>query len=130
MLYNDYKAAINIQSMHATFCIIWNAAGLWQIHNGLHALGPTASLMTIAVIAIMIGSLHCCLFKGWETAYLVLSVLIGIMATLAVLQGFVRDQSLWPSEFWRFGAIALNLVGVIGAIAAVRGFLRSYSLID
>ena len=129
MIYNDYNAAIKIQSMHSMLCIAWNAAGLWQIQSGLHATGPTASIMTITVVAIMIFSLHTCLFKGWETAYLVLSILICIMAALAVTQGLIHEPSLWPSEVWRFAGISLNVIGVAGGFIAFRRFLLNYSLI-
>jgi flagellar motor component MotA len=71
---------------------------------------------------IVVGIIH------WRPLYIIGSGFAIIGATMAINQAFTADQSLWPSEFWRYAGAALNALGVLGGtlgiIAAVSALMR------
>jgi uncharacterized membrane protein len=69
-------------------------------------------------------------FNRWAVIYGLLSAIGGLLALYTVVNAFVADPSLWPSEFWRFAGVAVNAIGVIGGafgIAAAIGRLTMRS---
>jgi len=107
----------------------WNLIGVWQIRNGVPSLGPTASLMTVSVFIFLALLLMFSVKKHWSGVYLGLSLLLALLAFSAIYGGFAKDPNLWPSEFWRYAGISVNIVGVLGFALlllglSARGFRR------
>lgn len=109
-----FKPVIYFQVVYILLCMAWNLIGVWQIRNGVPSLGPTASLMTVSVFIFLALLLMFSVKKHWAVVYLGLSLLLALLASSAIYGGFAKDPKLWPSEFWRYAGIAVNLVGVLG----------------
>jgi hypothetical protein len=109
-----FKPVIYFQVVYTLLCMAWNLIGVWQVRNGVPSLGPTASLMTVSVFIFLALLLMFSVKKHWAVVYLGLSLLLALLACSAIYGGFTKDPNLWPSEFWRYAGIAVNLVGVLG----------------
>jgi hypothetical protein len=108
----------------AALCVIWNVYGAIQLSMGGRALGPTASWSGAGFI-VLLGVLLVVTSKSWPRAYPWLALLAAALAAPTVWKAFTLDPSLWPSEFWRWAGIVLNVFGVGGAVIAVIGSLSS-----
>ena len=124
LLKSDYQYAIKVQALYAILCVVWNAVGLWQIQQGVQSIGPSASITVIVAILLLLSSMVICLYKKWEVIYLGISLLVSILAVLVIYGGFTKDRELWPSEFWRYAGIVVNLMGVLGFLVALRVFVN------
>lgn len=111
----------------AALAAIWNVAGVYLIASGQRAPGPTATLAAAGVLVALALALML-LVSRLPVAYLVLSVVAGLMALAAVVNAFVQDPALWPSELWRWAGIVLNGVGFVAAAAAVVACIRWKSI--
>ncbi|BAJ01959.1 hypothetical protein [Shewanella violacea] len=124
MLKTNYALALKVQLTHLFLCILWNAIGLWQLHNGEQSIGPTASMMAIVVVLIAGSLLVFSLNKAWKPLYFSISLLAFLLAAMTIYGGLTKDHSLWPSEFWRFAGIAVNAIGALGFILAITSFFK------
>jgi len=115
--------ALPVQVAWAILAAAWNLAGVALIARGLRAPGPTASA-SAAIVLVGIAALFFVTIRRWPLAYLPLSVAAGVMALAAVVNAFVQDPALWPSEFWRYAGALLNGIGVLAAVGAVAGHSR------
>ena len=115
--------ALPVQVAWAILAAAWNLAGVALIARGLRAPGPTASA-SAAIVLVGIAALVALSIRRWPLAYLLLSVAAGVMALAAVVNAFVQDPALWPSEFWRYAGALLNGIGVLAAVGAVAGYFR------
>lgn len=114
-----YRPALSFQLFHLALCVGWNGVGLWQKAHGAQSIGPTASFAGVAG-AIAIGICMVLLLgKSLDVPYLVISVVAVLMAAVAIHGGLTKDESNWPSEFWRWAGIVVNAFGVIGFLLAL-----------
>lgn len=105
------KSILYAQLMYAALVIIWNVSGVILIANGMRALGPTATLVGAGIVAL----LAVILVYSWRQnrwIYISVTILFDIGALIALYQAFSSDPSLWPSDFWRYCGIFINLFGV------------------
>ena len=115
--------ALPAQVAWALLSALWNVAGVYLVAQGLRAPGPTASL-TAALLLIAIAV---ALYAAVDRASLLYAALSGIatfMALAAVVNAFVQDPALWPSEFWRYAGAVLNGAGFVAGAAAVLAYFR------
>lgn len=93
---------------------------LWR-HPDAHGLlspGPGASLLAAAFSLVLAAILMLGARRG-TILVLVPAVLSAVLAGLTVWNAFSLRTALWPSEFWRFVAVALRLGGAILVLAEV-----------
>ena len=114
MLKSFTNSAPSVQLSHAVLCIVWTLTGIWQLSNGLQAIGPTASFAAIGIILALSGSLILGVRSKLVALYLSASGLLFLGAVSAIYGGYTKDPSLWPSEGWRYAGIVVNGIGVIG----------------
>jgi len=114
--------ALPVQIIWALLASVWNVAGVMLIANGQRAPGPTATI-TGAVVLAGFALLFPLAVRRWPVLYLILSVLTGLICVMAVVNAFVQDPALWPSEFWRYAGAVLNGAGGIAAVVAVFGYV-------
>ena len=115
--------ALPAQVAWALLSALWNVAGVYLIAQGLRAPGPTASLTT----ALLLIAIAVALYAAVDRASLLYAALSGIatfMALAAVVNAFVQDPALWPSEFWRYAGAVLNGAGFVAGAAAVLAYFR------
>jgi len=116
-----------MQLTHIALSIIWNVAGIVLVSQGLRSPGPTASAVAVGIL-ILLGVLIIVGIIYWRPLYFIASELAIIGAMMAINQALTADQSLWPSEFWRYAGAALNALGVLGGTlgitAAVSALMR------
>ena len=110
--------ALVVQVTWAILAAVWNAAGVALIARGLRAPGPTASVGA-AVLLLAVAVALVLSIARWPVAYALLSAGAGLMALAAVVNAFVQDPALWPSEFWRYAGALLNGAGVVACAAAL-----------
>ncbi len=129
------KLTLSVQTSHIALSVIWNITGLLQIQNGYQSIGPTASISTIIILGFLLLLLIISANKSWRVVYIVTSLVLALGALSAIYGGFTKDVSLWPSAFWRYAGIAVNMVGVLGFLMALfsirqvsKGF-RSHTLL-
>lgn len=107
----------------ALLVVVWNVAGVLLINAGHRSPGPTASLtgafVTIGLLAALLMA-----SRRRPGVYALLALASAALAALPVINALRADPSLWPSEFWRYAGIAINLTGCLGGIAAFVGWLR------
>lgn len=60
----------------------------------------------------------------WPVVYAALSAVAALMALAAVVNAFVQDPALWPSEFWRYAGAVLNGAGCLACLTAVLAYFR------
>ena len=106
--------APKVQLLHVALCIIWNITGLWQLASDLQPIGPTASMAAIGFIIVFSATLILGERNNKPVPYLLASGLLALAAVSAIFDGFTKDSSLWPSEFWRYAGISVNSIGVAG----------------
>ena len=110
--------ALVVQVTWAILAAVWNVAGVALIARGLRAPGPTASAGA-AVLLLAVAVAFVLSIARWPVAYALLSAGAGLMALAAVVNAFVQDPALWPSEFWRYAGVLLNGAGVVACAAAL-----------
>lgn len=101
---------------------VWNATGAGLVLSGRRALGPKASFVAAAMLAIL-GSALAYSAGRIPLVYLALSAVAGWAALMAIVNAFRADPSLWPSDSWRYAGVAINAVGVSGAALALASAL-------
>lgn len=118
--------ALLFQAAWAVASALWNFYGAFQLSQGLPALGPTAThgvgVLALALLAALLVS-----SRRWRIPYVILSAFGGLLALITVVNAFIADPPLWPSEFWRYAGVAVNVIGVIGGalgITAAAGQLK------
>lgn len=124
---SEYKAPsltapLTIQLAHLMLSCVWNLAGIYFLSRGLAALGPTASLTTVALL-VVIGLLMVIGAKKKPYLYVISSSIAIAGASSAIVGAFIHEPSLWPSEFWRYAGISLNCLALIGGFW---GFTKLY----
>ena len=108
--------------LHALLVIAWNIVGVWLLSQGKSALGPTATLTGALLFAALI-VVYLILYKKTLKKGFLIAVLIGaLLGVMAIYGAFVKDPSLWPSEFWRYAGIGVNSLGVLGLLFAIKAF--------
>jgi hypothetical protein len=115
--------AFPVQVAWAVLSAIWNIAGVMLPARGRPAPGPTATVAG-GVILLAIAAAFVALGARWPLGYVVLSVATGLVALAAVVNAFVQDPALWPSEFWRYAGAILNGAGFVAAVAALLAYFR------
>jgi hypothetical protein len=115
--------ALVVQVAWAILAAVWNLGGVMLIARGLRSPGPTATVSG-GVILLAIAAALVVLVTRWPVGYLGLSVLTGVIALAAVINAFIQDPALWPSEFWRYAGAVLNGVGFLAAAAGALAYFR------
>jgi hypothetical protein len=114
---------LSTQVAWAVLAALWNVAGVYLISQGQRPLGPTATI-TGAVALVAIAAALVLTVNRASLLYAVLSGVAAFIALAAVVNAFVQDPALWPSEFWRYAGAVLNGVGFLAGAAAVLAYLR------
>jgi TctA family transporter len=114
-------SAMPVQVAWAILAAIWNGAGVWLIAQGQRAPGPTASLGA-AVMLLAMAVAFVVTVSRWPVVYLLLSIAAGLFGLAAVVNAFIADPALWPSEFWRYAGAVLNGGGFLACAATVAAF--------
>ena len=110
--YTREKPALQAQLVYFALVIFWNVTGVILIANDMRAPGPTASLLAAGIMAL----LALLLIYGWRQKtwlYVLISVLSFMGAMVAIYQAFSANPDLWPSDFWRYCGVSLNILGVV-----------------
>jgi hypothetical protein len=115
--------AFPVQVAWAVLSAIWNIAGVMLLARGLRAPGPTATVAG-GVILLAIAAAFVVLVTRWPLGYVLLSAATGLIGLGAVVNAFVQDPALWPSEFWRYAGAILNGAGFVAAVAALLAYFR------
>ena len=115
-----YRPALYVQFLYAFLVIIWNAVGLWQRSEGLVSIGPTASTSVIAFALTLVVALYLLVNVGAQKFYMMTSLVILVVASLAIFSAFTKDLNLWTSEFWRWAGVLINSIGVASFFLAVK----------
>ncbi len=110
--------------LHAILVIVWNIVGVWRLSLGESALGPTATLVGALIFAVLIAIYFLFYKKGYEKLFLTVVTIGALLGSMAIYGAFTKDPNLWPSEFWRYAGVAVNLLGVLGFIFALNGFFK------
>ena len=123
----DYRAPsltapLAVQLTHLMLSCVWNLAGVYLLSRDLAALGPTASMTTVALLVglallMVIGA------KKQPYLYLASSLVAMTGASAAIAGAFSLNPSLWPSEIWRYAGVGLNCLALVGGFW---GFTRIY----
>lgn len=119
-----YRSAFLLQACYVALCILWNGVGLWQRSQGEASIGPSASWTAVVVLCLTLAALYVCLYKSWQQLYLLASIFLVFLASLAIHGAFTKNPNLWPSEFWRYTGAAVNGFGLIGFVFAVLAATR------
>ncbi len=115
---NVQKIALKLQLFHLSLSVIWNVTSVILVTIGLQELGPTSSLLW-ALVLIVAAMLIWLAAQRFIILYAVLSILQLIAASSTIYNAFIKDPSLWPSEFWRFSGMFINTLGIIGSLSAL-----------
>ena len=119
-----YRMPLIFMVLHAFLAALWNVAGVWLISQGQSPLGPTASMLGVAVLAVLILAYIFTLKKGYEKSFLVLASVGALVGLLTIYGALTKDPSLWPSEFWRYAGIAVNSLAAIGFALTLKVFFQ------
>ena len=119
----NYNTSLFFLLSHAFLSIVWNLIGLWLLSQGKQALGPTATDAAIVLFLLLSIGYIASSRKGYSIIYLVLACIGAALACYAIIGGLTKDHGLWPSEFWRYAGMAVNVLGVIGFISGVKAFV-------
>lgn len=106
------------QIFHLAGSAIWNIVGVILVLQGQQSLGPTASVI-VAIVLLFLGIGLWFGIKRIQFLYLIISILLGVAATIAIKQAIVGDASDWPSELWRWSGATLNFVGFVSNFTGV-----------
>ena len=117
------RLGVIVLAVWALLCAAWNLCGTVQIAHGLQPLGPGTSLLAAAfslalAIILILGA------RRGTILVVVLAMLSAALAGLTVWNAFSLRPALWPSEFWRFIAVALNALGIGGSILVLADAAR------
>ncbi|MBL8821650.1 MAG: hypothetical protein JNJ77_03610 [Planctomycetia bacterium] len=108
-----------LQLVYLAGCIFWNVAGVILQSKGMQPLGPTAS-WAAAGLMVVPGLLAWWGLKSKSWHYMLASALMGLGGLAAIVPALTSDDpSLWPSPFWRWAGIVLNLFGLVLAIVGI-----------
>ena len=122
---NNYSVAtFSVQIIHIALSIVWNLVGVYQLGQGVQSIGPTASLIVVAIMFALAAALYLAAVKSWKWLYLSVSLLLVWGAASAIYGGFTKDVALWPEEFWRYAGILVNAVGVVGFCMVIANLRR------
>ena len=119
---NTYRTPLIFMVLHAFLAAVWNVAGVWLISQGQPALGPTASLAGVTVMAVLIAIYIFTLKKGYEKSFLLIALMGALLGLMTIYGALTKDHSLWPSEFWRYAGIAVNSLAPVGFTLAGKLF--------
>jgi hypothetical protein len=117
------RLGVIVLACWALLCAAWNLCGAIQIAQGLRPLGPGTSLLAAAFSLALAAILILGARRG-TILVLVLAMLSSVLAGLTVWNAFSLRPALWPSEFWRFVAVALNALGIGGAMLVLADAAR------
>jgi hypothetical protein len=119
-----FRPVLALQLIYCSLCIAWNATGLWQISQGVQSIGPTASWSAILIL----GTLSAVFFLSYRFdkagINLAASLMVFVLASLAVWGGFSKPPESWPSEFWRYAGIAVHVLGILTFVFVLKAFIR------
>ncbi|MGH1374341.1 MAG: hypothetical protein ACRBBW_20055 [Cellvibrionaceae bacterium] len=107
------KYVLGVQIFYVVLCVVWNLVGDYQRQLGLPSIGPTASVMMAMVMACLCIAQFFSAKHQWKMTYLSLSILFAVGAMSAIYGAFTKELSLWPSAFWRWAGVVVNLIGVL-----------------
>lgn len=122
---DNYKITLYFVVLHAVLVIVWNIVGVWLLSQNKSALGPTATLTAAFVFAGLIVVYLFFFKKGYEKLFLSIVSMGALSGSIAIYGAFTKDPSLWPSEFWRYAGVAVNVLGILGFMFAVKAFYKS-----
>ncbi len=106
------KSILIAQLLYVALAAIWNITGVILIANDLKAPGPTASLIAASILIILaLAMIYGSARNLW--LYRIIATLFSIGAIAAIYPPLTADPSLWPSDFWRYVGLALNVFGLI-----------------
>ena len=117
---NPYKNAYVFVVLHAIFVILWNIVGMYLLSQNKQALGPTASWLGVALFFVLIVIYTLSIQKKYYKLFVLFVTIGAILGTFAIYGALTKDHSLWPSEFWRYAGILVNLLGVIGFSLSIK----------
>jgi len=120
----NYKIALIFMVLHAILVIVWNIVGVWLLSQDKPALGPTATLVGALVFAILIAIYLFFYKKEYENLFLSIVSIGALLGAFAIYGAFTKDPALWPSEFWRYAGIAVNVLGILGFVFALKGYRK------
>lgn len=113
-----------MQIAWAVLSAAWNLGGVALLASGRRPPGPTASLAAAGGL-LVVALLFRLTASRRPAVYALLSALSALMATAAVVNAFLQDPALWPSEAWRYAGVVLNGVGAVAsALVLVRQVWR------
>lgn len=118
--------AMPVQVAWAILAAFWNLAGVWLIAQWQRPPGPTASLGA-AVMLLAMAVAFVVTVSRWPLAHLLLSIAAGLFGLAAVVNAFIADPALWPSEFWRYAGAVLNGIGFLACAATVAAYFSGES---
>lgn len=124
MLLQQYQPALQVQLFHLLMCVTWNAIGVYQLSQGLQPIGPVASVAAIVVMSLLAALLIGLLINGKEKFYILVGVLPALAALMTIVGAFTNDPSNWPSEFWRWAGVAVNIIGIAGFALVMKNFVK------
>ena len=110
----NHRTSLIFMMAHAILVIAWNLVGVWLLSNNKPALGPTATIMGAVVFGLFILAYLYSYSKGFKKVFMFLITIGALFGSFAIYGALTKDPSLWPSEFWRYAGIGVNLLGLIG----------------
>lgn len=118
-----FKQASQLQLLYWGLVAIWNIAGLVLLSMGQRALGPTASIIPIVLLGVIIAAM---IFSGRKQSnvYPVLACVVFIMSSFVVTQAFIKPPELWPSDIWRYAGVAINGLGAVSALLGLKWYSK------
>jgi len=119
----NYKTSLFFLLSHSGLVIIWNIIGLWLISKGMRPLGPTATFVGIVLFLLLSVGYIFFSRKSGSRIYLILACIGAALGCFAIYGGLTKDHMLWPSEFWRYAGIAVNVLGITGLILGVKSYI-------
>lgn len=119
------QLGVKVLSSWALLCAAWNLCGAIQLANGLRPLGPGTSLLA-AAFSLAMAAILILAARRRSILVLVLAMLSAALAGLTIWNAFSLRPALWPSEFWRFVAVALNALGIGGTVLVLADAARRH----
>ena len=110
----NLATALRGQILYAALVILWQVGGKGLELIGLPSPGPSPSLV-IAGFAFLIAGTMVLTASRLPLVFGTLALLSGYAAGSTILNSFLADPSLWPSDFARYAGVAINVVGVSAA---------------
>jgi hypothetical protein len=109
---NQFSLVLTTQLVYLFLCSAWNIFSVWRVYMGEQAIGPTPSLIVIALLLSLMVILSISYAQKWQRLYVILSIFICYISISAITGAFLKDPSLWPSDALRFSGVAINVVGI------------------